>query len=155
MSDSRPTRALIDLAALAHNFAIARRHAGAREVIAVVKADGYGCGAAAVARRLVREGCTTFAVATVSEVAALRAARIDAPVLLLGGVHDAADARAALLLGATPLLHHEGMRAAVEDAAASLGRRVAVHVEVDTGMRRLGVPAEDADELFTRVAASR
>lgn len=154
MSDSRPTRAVIDLAALAHNFAIARRFAGARDVIAVVKADGYGCGAADVARRLLREGCRTLAVATVSEVAQLRAARIDAPVLLLGGVHDAADARVALTLGATPLLHHDGMRVAVEDAAASLGRRAGVHVEVDTGMRRLGVPVPEAADLIARVSAS-
>ena len=155
MSDTRPTRAVIDLAALAHNYAIARRHAGEREVIAVVKADGYGCGAAAVARRLLREGCSTLAVATVSELAALRAAGIDARVLLLGGVHDLADARAALALGATPLLHHDGMRAAVEAAAAALGRRAVVHVEVDTGMRRLGVPADEAADLMARVAASR
>jgi alanine racemase len=108
-----------------------------------------------VARRLQREGCTAFAVATASEVAALRAAGVDAEVLLLCGVHDAADARAALALGATPVLHHEAMRVAVEAAAASLGRRAPVHVEVDTGMRRLGVPAEEAAALIARVAASR
>ena len=66
LADSRPTRARIDLAALAENWAIARRHAGERAVIAVVKADAYGHGAAAVARRLLREGCTAFAVATAS-----------------------------------------------------------------------------------------
>ena len=77
-TDSRPTRALIDLGALADNWAIARRHAGARAVIAVVKADAYGHGAPAVARRLLREGCTAFAVATASELAALRAAGVDA-----------------------------------------------------------------------------
>ena len=55
LADSRPTRARIDLAALAENWAIARRHAGARTVIAVVKADAYGHGAPAVARRLLRE----------------------------------------------------------------------------------------------------
>ena len=154
-ADPRPTRALIDLAALAANWAIARRHAGARVVIAVVKADAYGHGAPAVARRLLREGCTAFAVATASEVAALRAAGIDAKVLLLCGVDDAAAARTALALGATPVLHHEAMRVAVEDAAASLGRRASVHVEVDTGMRRLGVPAGEAADLIARVAASR
>ena len=109
---------LIDLAALAHNCAIARRHAGARDVIAVVKADAYGHGAR---RRRAAPACARaarrFAVATVAELAALRAARIDAPVLLLGGVHDAADARAALALGATPVLHHEG------DARRGRGRR--------------------------------
>lgn len=155
LADPRPTRARIDLAALAGNWAIARRHAGARAVIAVVKADGYGHGAAAVARRLQREGCTAFAVATASEVAALRAAGVGAEVLLLGGVHDAADARTALALGATPVLHHEAMRVAVEDAAASLGRRAPVHVEVDTAMRRLGVPVGEAADLIARVAASR
>jgi len=154
-ADPRPTRALVDLAALAGNWAIARRHAGGRAVIAVVKADAYGHGAPAVARRLLREGCTAFAVATASEVAALRAAGIDAEMLLLCGVHDAADARAALALGATPVLHHEAMRVAVEEGAASLGRRAPVHVEVDTGMRRLGVPAEEAAALIARVAASR
>ncbi len=155
MSDARPTRALIDLTALAHNWAIACRAAGDRRVIAVVKADAYGHGAAAVARRLVREGCTWFAVATVSELAALRAAGVDAPVLMLGGVHGAADARAALALGATPVLHDDAMRVAVEDAAASLGRRASVHVDLDTGMRRLGVPHPDAVELIARVAASK
>ncbi len=155
MSDARPTRALIDLAALAHNWAIARRAAGGRRVIAVVKADAYGHGAPAVARRLVQEGCTLFAVATASELAALRAAGVAAPVLLLGGVCGVADARSALALGATPVLHDEAMRVAVEDAAASLGRRAAVHVEVDTGMRRLGVPQHEATALIARVAASR
>ncbi|MCX5737137.1 MAG: alanine racemase, partial [Proteobacteria bacterium] len=155
MSDARPTRALIDLAALAHNWAIASRAAGDRRVIAVVKADAYGHGAPAVARRLVREGCTMFAVATVSELAALRLSGVDAPVLLLDGVTGVADARTALALGATPVLHDDAMRTAVEDAAASLGRRAAVHVEVDTGMRRLGVPQDEAVEVIARVAASR
>lgn len=155
MSDGRPTCAWIDLAALAHNWAIARRAAGDRRVIAVVKADAYGHGAAVVARRLLREGCDGFAVATASEVAALRAAGVDAPVLLLDGVHGAADARTALALGATPVLHDEAMRVAVEEAAASLGRRARVHVEVDTGMRRLGVPEREAADLIARVAASR
>lgn len=155
MSDARPTRALIDLAALAHNWAIACGAAGDRRLIAVVKADAYGHGAPAVARRLVREGCTAFAVATASELAALRAAGVDAPALLLGGVQGVADARTALALGATPVLHDDAMRVAVEDAAASLGRRAAVHVEVDTGMRRLGVPQDQAVELIARVVASR
>jgi len=155
MSDARPAHALIDLAALAHNWAIASRAAGDRRVIAVVKADAYGHGAPAVARRLVREGCTAFAVATASELAALRLAGVDAPVLLLDGVQGVSDARTALALGATPVLHDDAMRTAVEDAAASLGRRAAVHVEVDTGMRRLGVPQHEAVALIARVAASR
>jgi alanine racemase len=152
---ARPTRALVDLGALAGNFALARRCAGERAVIAVVKAEAYGHGAIAVVRRLAREGCACFAVATVSEVAALRGAGIDAPVLLLGGVHGPGEAARALALAATPVLHHELQREWVERAAAARGRRAAVHVEVDTGMNRLGAPAADAVELAARVAGSR
>lgn len=151
---TRPTRALVDLGALADNFAVARRAAGARDVIAVVKADAYGHGAVAVVRRLIAEGCTRFAVATLSELAALRGAGVDAPVLLLGGVHDAREAACALALAATPVLHHEAQRALVEAAAAACGRRAGVHVEVDSGMHRLGAPADAAVALAARIAAS-
>lgn len=151
---TRPTRALLDLGALAHNFAVARRAAGARDVIAVVKADAYGHGAIAVARRLVAEGCTRFAVATLSELAALRGAGIDAPTLLLGGVASEREAALALSLAATPVLHHAGQSGWVESAAAARGRRAGVHVEVDSGMHRMGVPAAEAVALAARVAAS-
>lgn len=151
---TRPTHALVDLDALAHNFALARRAAGPRDVIAVVKADAYGHGAVAVARRLAAEGCTRFAVATLAELAALRRAGIGAPVLLLGGVQDAREAAVALALGATPVLHHEAQRALIEAAAAARGHRAGVHVEVDSGMHRLGVPVREAVELAARVAAS-
>jgi len=151
---ARPTRARIDLGAIAHNFAIARRQAEDRVVIAVVKADAYGHGAIAVARLLLREGASWLAVATVSELAALRGAGIDAPVLLLGGVHGARDAHAALALGATPVVHHEPQREWVERAARERGARATVHVEVDSGMHRFGVPADEAVALVARVAAS-
>jgi alanine racemase len=151
---ARPTRAVVSLGAVAHNFAIARRAARGREVIAVVKADAYGHGAVAVSRALLRAGATRLAVATVSELAALRAAGIDAETLLLGGVHGPLDAQTALSLGATPVLHHEAQRAWIEDAAAARGARAVVHVEVDTGMRRLGVPPAEAVALAARVAAS-
>jgi alanine racemase len=151
---TRPTRALVDLGALAHNFAVARRAAGSRDVIAVVKADAYGHGAIDVTRRLAAEGCTRFAVATLAELAALRGAGLDAPVLLLGGVQDAREAALALALAATPVLHHEAQCAWVESAAAARGRRAGVHVEVDSGMHRLGVPADEAVAFAARVAAS-
>jgi alanine racemase len=151
---ARPTRAVVSLGAVAHNFAIARRVARGREVIAVVKADAYGHGAVAVSRALLRAGATRLAVATVSELAALRAAGIGAETLLLGGVHGPVDAQTALALGATPVLHHEAQCAWIEAAAAARSSRATVHVEVDTGMRRLGVPPADAVSLVARIAAS-
>jgi alanine racemase len=151
---ARPTRVVVSLGAVAHNFAIARRAARDRAVIAVVKADAYGHGAVAVSRALLRAGATRLAVATVSELAVLRAAGIDAETLLLGGVHGPLDAQTALSLGATPVVHHDAQRAWIEEAAAARGARAVVHVEIDTGMRRLGVPPADAVALIARIAAS-
>ena len=148
------TEAAVDLAALAHNWSLLRRRAGGRRVIAVIKADAYGHGAVPAARRLAREGCEHFAVATLDEVAALRRGGIAAPVLLLGGVHGPAEARAALALAATPVLHGEREVAWVAEAARVRGGRARVQVEVDTGMRRLGVPPDDAPPLLEKVAAS-
>ncbi len=88
----RPTWAAIDLEAVRANFALATRLAAGRAVIAVVKADAYGHGAACVARALAQAGCRRLAVLTLDEAAALRAAGVELPVLVLGGVHDASEA---------------------------------------------------------------
>lgn len=148
------THAAIDLGALAGNLARLRARAGGRAVIAVVKADAYGHGAEAVVRRLVREGCEAFAVALVAEAAALRRAGLDVPLLVLGGVGGPAEARAALALATLPVVHGAEQADWLEAAAAALGVRARVHVEVDTGMRRLGVTPGDAPALLARIAAS-
>lgn len=153
-SRSDRSYAAIDLGALASNFAHLRERAGGRDVIAVVKADAYGHGAVPVVRRLRAEGCRRFAVAVLSEAAELRRAGIDAPLLLLSGVGDAAEARAALALGLEPVVHSAAQADWLEAAAHALDVRARVHVEVDTGMRRFGVPAETAPALLARVAAS-
>jgi alanine racemase len=149
------TRAVVDLGALAANHARLRARAGGRELIAVVKADAYGHGAEAVVRRLAREGCRWFAVARVAEVAALRRAGLDVPLLVLGGVAGPAEARAALALRATAVVQAPEQVGWLEEAARSLGTPARVHVEIDTGMRRLGVPAEQAPALLARVTGSR
>jgi alanine racemase len=146
--------AAIDLGALASNFAHLRERARGRDVIAVVKADAYGHGAVPVVRRLRTAGCRRFAVAVLSEAAALRRAGIDASLLLLGGVGDAAEAGTALALGLEPVVHRAAQADWIEAAAQRLGVCAAVHVEVDTGMRRLGVPVERAPALLARVASS-
>ena len=148
------TVAAVDLGALAHNFAVLRRRSGARRVIAVIKADAYGHGALRAARCLARAGCDHFAVASLGEVGALRRGGVGAPVLLLGGVHGPAEARAAIDLSAAPVVHAEREAAWLAEAARALGARARVHVEVDTGMRRLGVPPDEAPALVEKLSAS-
>jgi alanine racemase len=147
-----PAVAAIDLDALRVNFAEARRLAAGRRVIAVVKADAYGHGAVPVARALVAAGCDALATWSAGEAVALRDAEIDAPLLVLAGVRDAAEADEVVARGLTAVLHDPVGRAALAAAARRRGARAPVHVEIDTGMSRMGVPAADADAFVADIA---
>jgi alanine racemase len=120
-------------------------------VLAVVKADAYGHGVVGVAERLVASGCQTLAVVTVGEAATLRDAGVEASILVLGGVHDLSEARGALEYGLTPVVHGPEDVALVASAAASAPGPVPVHVELDTGMCRMGVAPESAGELLEQI----
>jgi alanine racemase len=152
-ADRRPTVATIHLSAVRANFAEAERRADGSAVIAVVKADAYGHGAAPVARALVDAGCRRFAVFNVSEGVALRDAGIGLPILVLGGVHTPSEAEEAVARSLTPVVHHAGHVQWLSAVARNRGGVVAVHVEVDSGMRRMGVPAGDALGLLEAIHA--
>ena len=146
----RPTTAHIDLGALRHNLAQVRRLAGAREVIAIVKADAYGHGAVPVARALAAEGVTRFGVALVEEGRALREAGIRGEVLVLGGFgEDQADE--IVELGLTATIFHPGHADALNEAARRAGRAAPVHVKIDTGMGRLGFAVDAAPDAIAAV----
>lgn len=148
----RPSRVEVDLDAVRHNVARLRELAGV-DVCAVVKADGYGHGAAAVARAALDAGASWLAVALVEEGIALRDAGIDAPVLLLAEPPVAAiDA----LLGAelTPMAYSRPFLDALDVAGRDRGRRVTVHVKADTGMGRVGIPESGWDGMLDVLAAA-
>src|SRR3954451_12087691 len=89
----RPTRAEVNLAALRHNLRVVARYAkdaGGARVWPVLKADGYGHGAPAVARTLERAGAEGFCVALLEEGIELREAGIRAPILVMGGYYGGA-----------------------------------------------------------------
>lgn len=158
--------AQIDLDAIARNArALQSGLPDGCRLMAVVKADAYGHGAPAVAGRLWQEGVRAFAVATLEEGAALRRCGVTGEILILGYTDPAR----------VPQLLRWRLAQTVTDAvhgaalAAAAGRRaVPVHIAVDTGMHRLGVPAKDVSAvakllqtpglavrgLFTHLAAS-
>ena len=153
MKSGRPTFAFIDDEALAHNFGEAKRLAGAREVIAVVKADAYGHGAVPVARaprgeRLPqlrgRDGRGGRASS------ALPGSRTRCSCSAAYTTRGEADE--AVALGATPVVQHAGHVALLRKAAAERSSKVAVQVEVDTGMARMGISPEDAPSLIEGIA---
>lgn len=150
----RPCEATIDLRALRANLALATRLAAGREVIAVVKADAYGHGAPVITRALVEAGCPRLAVLNVPEGVALREAGIEVPILVLVGARNDEEARAAVAARLTPALHDPTGLRRLEAAVPAGASRLPVHVEVDTGMHRMGVSRDASVDFLAAVAAS-
>ena len=140
LSRGRPTVAEVSVAALRHNLQQVRALVGPGvRILAVVKANGYGHGAVAAARAFLGEGAAALGVATVEEGAELRAAGLrDVPILLLGGTVPGQEADV-VDFDLTPAVWDLETARALGERAAVRGRRLAVHVKVDTGMARLGV----------------
>ncbi len=142
--------ARVNVAAIARNCARLRRELGPGVALCVVvKADGYGHGAAPSARAALEGGADSLAVATADEAAHLRRAGVRADVLVLGALtpielHTAIDADADVVAWTREFV----------DAVAALGRG-RVHVKFDTGMGRLGTrDPEHAGELADAIAAA-
>jgi alanine racemase len=155
MEPGRVREATIDLGALRANAALALGLAEGRALIAVVKADGYGHGAPAVARSLVEAGCRRLAVISVDEAVVLRDAGLASPeILVLSGLHDRAEAEEAGGRRLTPVVHGDESLSLAAEAGRRLGTPISVEVEVDTGMSRMGVAPETAVEFLVRVAGT-
>ena len=144
----------IDLAALERNLGKIRAALPSRvRYVAVVKADAYGHGLAQTVARLMQCGADCFAVANVKEGADVREIGSGWPVLVLGAVLPGEES--ALIeyeLMATVSTSEEIVR--LDAAAADAGRKLAVHLKIDTGMGRGGVWHDDALALAQQLAAS-
>ena len=137
----------IDLKAVEGNLRAIRSHvkAGVR-FCAVVKANAYGHGAVAVARKAVEVGADYLAVATLDEGLELRRAGFTTPILILGLVPPEA-AGAIVENYFTQAVCDKEMANALSTAAVEQGRTAKVHIKVDTGMGRIGIRPEEAGVL--------
>jgi alanine racemase len=149
----RPTTLRVDLAAVRHNVRRLAEVAPGADVCAVVKADAYGHGAVPVGRAALDAGATWLGVALVEEGRALRAADIDAPIMLLS---EPPVAAAADLVDAdlTPVVYRLEMLDALDAVGAARGAPVEVHVKADTGMGRVGARPEDWEAVLRRAAGA-
>ena len=146
--------AVVDLGAIAHNVRLLREHAGPAQVMAVVKADGYGHGATRVARAALAAGAAELGVATVDEALALRADGITAPVL--AWLHPPGiDFGPALLADVEIAVSSVRQLDELLDAARRTGRTATVTVKVDTGLNRNGVRAGAIPVDADRIAPGR
>jgi alanine racemase len=142
----------IDLAALEHNYAcVAGRIPSGTGVLAVLKADAYGHGAVICARKLVDLGVAMIGVGDSREALELRAAGVEAPLLVLGAIVEG-EMRAVVENDIATCIHSGQRAQLLSKVASALGRRARVHLKVDTGMGRLGVRPEIARELAASIA---
>jgi len=148
--DGRPVWAEISLAAITHNLHMIQRHVGRkRKVLAVVKANAYGLGAAAISRALANAGTDWFGVTCTAEGIELRDAGIRQPILLLTGFWPGEEKRI-LKYRLTPTVTRVEQLAFLERAAASRRKargKLSFHLKVETGMNRLGILPCEAERF--------
>jgi alanine racemase len=165
----RPTVARVDLSAIRSNFrTIAEflRHAptaaggppgpgvrAAPQVIAVVKANAYGHGAAQVAGALEEAGAAMLACADIEEATVLRQAGVRTPILVFGAL-SVSDLDGIFAHDLTPTISTPGAARALQAAAARHGVRLRCHLKIDTGMNRLGFRHDNIDRTLPEVAES-
>jgi alanine racemase len=148
--------ARVNLAAIERNVGWLRSSlSGQAELCAVVKADGYGHGAAPAARAALAGGATWLAVATADEAAELRAAGLSEPTLVMGAV-SSEELGTAIAAGAELVAWDRRFTERLAAAAAERDSSVRVHVKLDTGMGRLGTrDRAEALEIAELIARSR
>jgi alanine racemase len=165
----RPTWVEIDLQAIARNARRVAEHVGPKvDVLAVLKADGYGHGAVKVAHTALNNGVSWLGVACLGEAITLRENGIDAPILILGYTPPW-QARDVLLHDVTSTVFSSTVARALSRAATDLDRPARVHIKVDTGMGRLGLlpdqvlpfvqeiaglPGLEIEGIFTHMSAA-
>jgi len=137
----------IDLSALRRNLQQVKKRIGRREILAVIKANAYGHGAVPIAQFLVKNkpsfDISLLGVAYLEEAIALRRAGIAHPILLMTGC-PVEQIPEIVRYQLTPLLFDTASLTTLSRYAARRGKRVNVHVKLDTGMGRIGLPVSEA-----------
>src|SRR5271154_2310920 len=146
--EGRPVWAEISLKAILHNLASIRKHVGPqRQILAVVKSNGYGLGAVPISKALEKAGTEWFGVTCANEGIELREAGIRRRILLLTGFWPGEERRL-IENKLTPTVTRLDDLGHLERAAAELFRgksRMPFHLKINTGMNRLGISADEVD----------
>jgi alanine racemase len=151
----RATTAVIDLDAVSYNVSGIRKKIGKmRELMAVVKADGYGHGSVQVSMAALRSGANSLAVALPEEGQLLRAEGIDAPILVLGLIQPEESYKIIRSRLDQTLCSLE-LAEALDQEARKASVRVNVHIKIDTGMGRIGLCPEDVPSFLQKIRQFR
>lgn len=147
----RPVQALIDLSAFCHNYRLAKRFAAPARAWAVIKANGYGHGAIALAQALPE--ADGFAVASLEEALELREAGITQPILLLGGFFTVPELDDIARWQLDAVIHSPEQLALL--ASARLSEPLKLWLKLDTGMHRLGLNQQQLNQAIGPLQGAR
>ena len=147
----RPTFATVSLEAIASNYRLAKRLAPESESIAVIKANAYGHGIVKVAQHL-QDLVPAFAVAFIDEAVQLRDAGISKPILVMQGVHRAADLDEIVARDLWLMINQNQQLEWL--LSARLQGPVNTWLKIDTGMHRLGISPEKSDQACEDLGSS-
>ncbi|MEJ2283161.1 MAG: alanine racemase [Desulfobacterales bacterium] len=137
--DRHLTWAEVDLNAYGHNITELKRLTGKKtRLMAVVKANGYGHGAIEVARKALKSGAENLGVARIDEAVQLRQAGLDAPILIFGYT-PLEMAETLIQYDLTQTVFAGETAAALSEIASRRGKKISVHIKIDSGMGRLGL----------------
>jgi len=147
----RPTWAEVNLENLGYNFRQIKKMLGPGiKIMVTVKADAYGHGLVNVSRKLISCGVDYLGVASIDEGINLRQAGIEFPVLILGMILKS-DIAPLFKYNLTPTVCDTQLANALNNKAKSLGKAFAVHIKIDTGMGRIGVSHNYAENLIKKI----
>jgi len=149
---NRPNHVEIDLSALVDNLNQVKQLVGpGKRIMGIVKSDAYGHGLVPVSRMLTRRGIDCIGVAHLHEAMALRADGIEVPIVILCGLQGALEAEAAVEHDLTPVLFDLEIAEILARVSREKNRTIGVHLKVDTGMGRLGIPHDELAGPITRI----
>ena len=145
----------VNLDAIGNNISqIKSRLSKGTMLMGVVKANGYGHGACAVAEELIRGGADQLAVAFADEAEELRRNGFDVPILILGKSSER-DIERIVELDIMPAVSDIEFAQKLSDEAVAMGKSVRVHIKIDTGMSRIGFMAEEQDTIENIIKISQ
>ena len=148
---TRPSRVIIDIKALEHNFSRIKELVHNSKVMAIIKADAYGHGIVRVAKTL--RDADAFGVACLEEAEQLRIASITTPIILLEGPYKPNDLSLIIKLNLQVVIHNEYQLELLEKS--KIDGPIKVWLKIDTGMHRLGFSVDKTEEMLRRLMLCR
>ena len=148
---TRPSRVIIDIKALEHNFSRIKELVHNSKIMAIIKADAYGHGIVRVAKTL--RNADAFGVACLEEAEQLRIASITTPIILLEGPYKPNDLSLIIKLNLEVVIHNEYQLELLEKS--KIDGPIKVWLKIDTGMHRLGFSVDKTEEMLRRLMLCR